>query len=238
MKVGKLPDFGKYQDFIFPGLVIFLIVLSAMIILKPKINDFWLLRRGLLGQKEKLAQLSQKVAVLEGYDRNELLIRTGQVLKVLPAEKDAPLVLATIRSLVNDYHLELGSLNISVGEISTESAKTVTKEKLLPSLDSQLSVSGNLSDFYDFLDALEKITPLVRINQVSITKEGTSVESKIQFSSYYLVPPKGIGKTNRQVISITSEEEKVYQELSQYQSTSVGTSLPSVGSGKENPFVF
>lgn len=238
MEISKLPNLTKYRVFLFPGAVVVLIILSMVMILKPKANDLLGLRKGLSKQKEELAQLSQKVAVLEGYDQSELKTRTNQVLKALPAEKDAPLLLATMRSLTNEYNLELESLNIDVGEVSTESAEPTTKEKPLPSLDLLLSVSGSLNDLYEFLSGVESTSPIIRINQVDITREGDSTEAKIQLSSYYLVIPTDIGKASRQIIPITLEEEKIYQQLSRYKPAVVETALPSVVSGKENPFVF
>lgn len=238
MKKERLTDLGKYRDFLFPGMAIVLILFSFLVILKPRLTDLFQLRRDLGKQKEELARLSQKVAVLEGYDQNELQIRSEQVLKVLPTEKDAPFVLATVRGLTSRHNLELESLTIEVGEISTESAQTKTKEKALPSLDLQLSVAGSLNDFYDFLSALESTTPIMRINQVDFSRQGTTVEDQIQLSSYYLMVPKTIGKTDRQIIPLTSKEETIYQELSQYKSAPTGETLPLVGSGKENPFAF
>lgn len=236
LEVGKLSELSKHRSYLFPGVVVILILVSAMTILKPKLNDLLETRRGLAKQKQELAQLTQKVALLEGYDQNELNTRVNQILKVLPTEKDGPLILATVRSLVADYDLELESLNVEVGEIATEAAEPKRKEELLPSLSIKLSVTGSLDNLYNFLEAVESTTPLMMIDLVSVNREGTTIESSIQLSTYYLAAPKDIGKAGRQITPITSEEEEVYQKLSRYQSPSVGTSLPYVGSGKENPF--
>jgi len=236
LEAGKLSELSKYQSYLFPGVVVILILVSAMSILKPKLNDLLETRGGLAKQKQELAQLTQKVALLEGYDQNELNARINQILKVLPTEKDGPLILATVRSLVADYDLELDTLNVEVGEIATESAKPKRKEEVLPSLSIKLSVTGSLDNLYDFLEAVESTTPLMMVETATISREGTTIESSIQLSAYYLAAPKDIGKVGRQITLITSEEEEVYQKLSRYQPPSVGTSLPYVGSGKENPF--
>lgn len=238
IETGKLAELSKFQSFLFPVVVVVLILVSAMTILKPKLSDLLETRRDLAKQKRDLAQLTQKVAILEGYDQNELQTRTDQINKVLPREKDGPLILATIRTLVSDYNLELSSLTIEVGEIATESAESKRKEELVPSLAIQLSISGGIENLYDFLEAIESTAPLMRIDTISIAREGSTAESKIQLFSYYLAEPKDIGKVGRQIVPITPEEEEVYQELSRYQPTSVGTELPYVGSGKENPFTF
>lgn len=237
IETGKLPELSKYRSYLFPVLVVILMVVSIITILKPRLNDLLKTRRNLAKQKKELAQLTQKVVILEGYDQNELEARINQILKVLPTEKDGPLIFATVRSLVADYDLELGSLNVEVGEIATESAKPKSKKELLPSLEIQLDAFGSLDNLYNFLEAIESTTPLMRIETVAISREGTTIESKIQLSTYYLVAPKDIGKVDRQITPITSEEEEIYQKLSRYESPTVGTGLPFVGSGKENPFI-
>lgn len=235
---GKQLDLKKYRAFLFPVVVIVLIALSAVTILKPKINDLSQLRKNLSKQKEELTQLSQKVAVLESYDQNELKKRADTVLRVLPAEKDAPRIIVILRGLVDKYNLELGSLNIKVGDVSTESAEPAVKDDSLPALQLQLSVTGSLTDFYELLNTLESAAPIFGINQISMSRSGFSVGTKTGLSSYYLAMPKEIGKISRQIIPITPEEENVYEKISGYKSVSTGTSLPFVGSGKENPFTF
>lgn len=237
IETGKLPELSKFRIYLFPLVVVVLIVISTIAILKPKLNDLLKTRTNLAKQKKELAQLTQKVTVLEGYDQDELKIRVNKILKVLPKEKDAPLILVTMRSLANDYSLEINNLSIDVGELATESTKPKTKKETLPSLSIQLNVFGTLNDLYDFLEAVESTTPLMRIDHVSIDREGTTIESTIDLFTYHLVAPQDIGKVSRQITSLSSEEEEVYQKLSRYRPI-VGVRLPYVGSGKENPFEF
>jgi len=243
-ELGKLPSFSKanlsqFRSFLFPGIIVILIVVSAVTILKPKLDDFLDLRRGLAKQKKELAQLSQKVAVLGGYDQNELKTRVNQVLKVLPIEKEGPFALATVRGLVSENDLELGNLEVEIGKVSTESAEVKSKkEETLPSLGIQLSVFGSLADLYNFLESVEAKAPIMRVQQVNIDREGTTIDTQIVLSTYYLVVPKEIGKVNRQVVPISAEEEKIYQELSDYQTVGDVAALPYISSGKENPFTY
>jgi len=238
IETGNLPKLSKFRVYLFPLVVVILIVVSTVAILKPKLDDLLKTRANLAKQKKELAQLTQKVTVLEGYDQDELKDRVNKILKVLPKEKDAPLILVTTRSLVNDYNLEISSLTIDVGELATESAKPKTKEETLPFLSIQLSVSGSLNDLYDFLEAIESTTPLMRIDHMSIDREGTTIESSIELFTYHLAAPQDIGKVARQITPLNSEEEEIYQKISRYRPGFAGTRLPYVGSGKENPFEF
>ena len=236
--IKKLPEASQFREFLFPGIVIILIVITAVTVLKPKIDSLLEIRQGVAKQKKELGQLSQKSAVLEGYDQNELKNRTEKLLKVLPVEKDGPLIVATMRSLVSENNLELISLGVNVGELATESAEPTKKEETVPSLKIALDVAGELGDLYNFLSAVESITPIMRVDKVGISREGTSVESQVSLSNYFLAMPKEIGKVSRQIVPVNTEEEKVYQEVSNYQPPAMGTALPIVTSGKENPFAY
>ena len=231
-------DLNKYRTFLFPGIAVALVILSGMMVLKPKINDLSELKKDIASQKEELSRLSQKVAVLESYDRNELKRRTDQVLKVLPAEKDAPLIMTALRQLMNDHNLELKSLEIGVGDISTESAKQTSIKKDVPALDLELSLVGILDDLYEFLNALDSITPLIGVDELQMGREDLVAEAEMELSSYYLLGSEDTSKVDRQIVAITPEEEKIYQEISFYKPVPGSMNLPEVGSGKENPFIY
>jgi Tfp pilus assembly protein PilO len=238
MEVGKVPDVKKYRHFLIPGVVLVLIVLSAILILKPKFDEIMKLRREIAKQKEELTQLSSKVAILSGYDENELKTRTEKLLEVLPAEKDGPLVMATVRVLVSEHNLELQKLTVGVGKIATEAAEKKIQEPL-PSLAVDLDVIGSLEDLNNFLDALEVAAPMMRIRQLTIIREEEeTIQSKLQMASYYLTVPTTIGKPTRPVDLITSAEEEAYQKLSDYRLATLEAELPFVSSGKENPFAY
>lgn len=234
MVVSKLPNLSQYRNYLIPIVLVVLMLISGVMILKPKAEEVFGLRGDLSRQKIELAQLTQKLAILEGYDQEELKYRAERMLRVLPTEKNGPLVLAVVRSLVGDHNLELVSLTVEIGEISTESAQS---KEPLPSLEVSASVTGSLDDLGSFLNALESATPIMRVKGLSISREGKTVESNISLSTYYLSVPKDIGKPSRRINIITQEEEEVYQELSRYQLPAVGKELPSVSSGKENPFI-
>lgn len=238
IKVARLSDLRQYRSFLFPGVVVILIAVSAVTILKPRVSELLKLRRNLAKQEEELSQSSKKIVVLEGYDQNELQVRTTQALKVLPTEKDGPLILATVRNLVSESNLELVSLDIEIGEVSNESGGSKSKQEPLPPLGIRLSVAGSLGDLYDFLERIESAAPVIKINEVDIEREGTSIEGKIQLSTYYLAEPKDIGKASRQISPITIEEEKIYQAITNYQAVSTRTTLPLVSSGKEDLFSY
>ncbi|OGV89695.1 hypothetical protein A2Z41_02455 [Microgenomates group bacterium RBG_19FT_COMBO_39_10] len=238
--VNKLPDLSKFREFLFPLIVVVLIILSGVLVVKPKLGEI-LKARGELGkQKDELAQLSQKIAILQGYDRSELEARANQVVKVLPVDKNGPLIFASLRSLANENDLEISGLDVQIGEISTGSGKIQTKgnKETFPSLTISLSVSGDRGDLYKFFKSVESISPLMRIKQISLDQEEDVLESKLELETYYLASPEFIGKADRTIIPTSPEEEEVYQEIKGYQAALSQTSLPMMTSGKENPFTY
>jgi len=242
MKIGinKLPGLSKFREFLFPLIVIVLIVLSGVLVVKPKLGEILKVRGELGKQKDELAQLSQKMAILQGYDRSELEARANQIVKVLPIDKNGPLIFASLRSLASENDLEIHGLDVQIGEISTESGKIQTKgnKESFPSLTISLSVSGDRGDLYEFFKSVESISPLMRIRQISLNQEEDIFESKLELETYYLASPEFIGKADRTIIPISSEEEEVYQKIKGYLTVLSQTSLPLMTSGKENPFTY
>ncbi|HUV43031.1 MAG TPA: type 4a pilus biogenesis protein PilO [Patescibacteria group bacterium] len=242
MKIGinKLPGLSKFREFLFPLIVIVLIVLSGVLVVKPKLGEILKVRGELGKQKDELAQLSQKMAILQGYDRSELEARANQIVKVLPIDKNGPLIFASLRSLASENDLEIHGLDVQIGEISTESGKIQTKgnKESFPSLTISLSVSGDRGDLYEFFKSVESISPLMRIRQISLNQEEDIFESKLELETYYLASPEFIGKADRTIIPISSEEEEVYQKIKGYLTVLSQTSLPLITSGKENPFTY
>jgi Tfp pilus assembly protein PilO len=239
IKIKRLPDLSKFRDFLLPLMAIILIVLSAVFLVKPKFNSILKARRELSKQKTELAQISQKITILQGYDQTELEARANQSVKVLPVDKNGPLIFANLRSLASENDLEVHNLDVQIGEISTSSGKTKTtkgKQTASPSLTISLSISGDRDDLYEFFKSVESIAPLIRLQQISFSQEEDVAESKLELETYYLASPEFIGQAGRTIVSISPEEEEIYQEIKDYQTVSSQTTLPLMTSGKENPF--
>lgn len=230
---------GKLQPFLIPGAIVFLILASGLLLIRPRLSEIFLIQRNLKKEEKRLAQLTAKTAALEGLDQVELSEKAEITAKALPSEKDIPLLFSALKSVAAENNIELRSLQVDPGELATASAAKGTKEKL-PSLSFKISASGQMSDFKEFLAKLTKVAPLMRIESVTVDGEGMvgSFQAKLSLDSPVLPPPVSLGLPEKPLAQITREEETVYQKLAQLDFSLVKEELPSVPSGKENPFAF
>ena len=80
-------DYSSYRPFLLPGIIFLLVSTSAFLLIIPRISSSWQLRQETVGEKTKLALLTQKEAILEGLDLFELEKKNELVLKALPVKK-------------------------------------------------------------------------------------------------------------------------------------------------------
>lgn len=230
----------KYKSYLIPILVVLIIFVSSLVFLKPKIIDLIEIQKKNSEERKKLAQLSQKVAALEGLDINELTAKSDLLLKILPAEKDIPNFLTALKIISQQTNVTLKSLKTDPGAISTVSAKPKTKEqKGLPSVPFDLIVRGENDMIKDFLQKVENVMPLMRIEIVSLSnREDNFVEASLILNAYFQPLPQNIGPLEQSISLVTQEEENTYQTLSGLEPAATESSLLEVVSGRENPFSF
>lgn len=220
------------------GAIVILILISSWFLVRPKASEIFSIQRNLKREEERLAQLTAKSATLEGLDQTELSSRADIAAKALLSDKNLPLLLSTLKNLAAQNNIELRSLQVDPGEIATVSAKG-EKEKL-SFLSFEILVSGQMSDFKEFLAQIAKVAPLMVIQKVKIESQdsGGSFQANLPLDAPFLFPPASLGPVETPLAQITNQEENIYQELTQLNFSLIKEVPPSVPSGKENPFAF
>lgn len=233
----KLRILKEYRAFLLPVLILGMVVLSALLILKPKIGEIMSMREDLSTERENLAKVTQKLAALEGLNENELSQRVEETFKFLPADKDLPGALVAIRSLSQETGLELVNIKVSPGTISTESAgfKTETKGGA-PFLGFQISVKGGLGVTKEFLGRLGKTAPLMKVKNLKVNADEGGERADVLLDIFYLPLPEAMGSVESPLPTITSQEEKAYRSLKEIEVFQPAMGFIPVASGKENPF--
>jgi Tfp pilus assembly protein PilO len=208
------------KSLLLPGVILVLLILVSLFWLKPKVVAVIKIRRDLITGQKSLAELTKKLATLEGLSKTELTEKVNLALKILPAEKDIPRNLFVIKELVLNSGLSGTGLSIpEVGEIASESATAIksSKDEILPSLEMKLDLVGPREKIGDFLQQIESTAPLMRVSSLTIAqKEGDLSEAMIGIKSYFLPFPKTLGKLEQSLPPITPQEEKVFNGLSNF----------------------
>lgn len=210
------------KSFLFSGFVLTLVVLVSLFWLRPKLMAIVKANRDLTVSRKTLAELTKKVTTLEGLSKPELTDKVDLVLQVLPSEKDVPTTISILKRVALNNGLLINELSIpEVGEIASSSAEAKTsknvKEDILPSLSVKLTLVGQREKIIDFFKQVETTAPLMKVSGLSISQknEGTD-ESLIEVRTYFLPLPKTIGKLEQAVVPVTSQEEKIFNELASF----------------------
>lgn len=232
-------DLKEIKLFALPIFVVFLILVFSLAILKPKLDIIFKTSSQLNTNKKTLAALTKKLASLEGLAKVELTDKTNLALDFLPAEKDVPGSLFSIKKMAYNNGLIIGDISIAeVGELATISAKQkINKNEIIPSFKINLHVFGDVERLKNFIISLESSTPLIRVNQISLTtKKGAGQEAIIDLAAFFLPFPVSIGKSEQPLVAITADEEKVFTRISEFSSFRNEQEIPNLPVGKENLF--
>ncbi|MGB9706995.1 MAG: hypothetical protein ACPLXP_02920, partial [Microgenomates group bacterium] len=139
----------------------------------------------------------------------------------LPPEKDVANILLTLKLLSTQQGITLQRVQIDPGETLS------------------LKIEGSPEKITGFMEKIETVLPLMKLEETSISfKEEGLLEATVKVKVSFLPLPKELGAMESPLPLITSQEEKIYQEVANFNSVLTEESLPPVQSGKENPFAF
>jgi len=227
------------KPFLLPALIIFLILVVTAFVLKPKLEVMVKSHQQLTKDKKILADLTKKLATLEGLAKVEFSEKTDIALAVLPAEKDVPGNLAVIKNVALNNGLIVNDITISeVGEIAAVSSEIkLKKDAILPSFRLNVSLTGSLEMIKNFISQIQSTAPLMEVKNVSLSQKKTeSPETKMEIEAYFLPFPKTLGKPEQQLMAITSGEEKIFSRINGFTFLKGQQTLPNLPVGKENLF--
>lgn len=235
--IKKIPEEAKI--WLIPGLIILGVILVSVLFLGPQIGTILAGQKEVSLQKHKLAKLTAKVAFLEGLQESELQSKTETVLAFLPAEKDLPWALTTIRNLAGNTGLELRSIQVGAGEISTGSSLIKSEKNNLDSLEFKVVVGGGWDQLKNFLSQIEEGFPLTRVAKTNISFLPPGIEATLLLNRFSLPLPTTLGASEDPVAVILPSEEEIYRQLLEIIPPGSGTPVTvSFPAGRENPFVF
>ena len=232
----------QYQPFFLPLVILISLILTSFFFLKPKITESLKIGRQLSSSKKRLAQLTQKAADLKGLDKAELMAKSEVLLEALPTEKNLPQLLLTFRNLAQEANINLLKVQVSPGELATLSAQAQSKSYQktdVPFLAFSLALEGESENVKDFLDKIQSSLPFILVEKVNLAQEENEHQSlALSLNTFFLALPTQLGQLEKPLVLMTSEEEKTYQQLDDYQLVVAEESIFTTPSGRENPFSF
>ncbi|MBU1322434.1 hypothetical protein KKE75_00040 [Patescibacteria group bacterium] len=210
------------------GAAIFL----GIIVFGPALSNLQKVIRINKQQKTELSSLEKKLQILEGIDNNLIIDRVKKMEAVFPSDKPIVQLLSSLAQLAAKHSLSFGGVSLSPGSLTDEK-----KEDSLADLTFGFEVGGELNSILKFLQELERVAPLMKIDKVGLTIRTLSmIAAKINVSAFYQPAPKSLGTISQPVKLLSRSEEAILSQLFNF--TQFQAVLPSVQTGKTNLFDF
>ncbi|MCH7951471.1 hypothetical protein IH980_01860 [Patescibacteria group bacterium] len=247
-----------------PSLTVVVIVGLLAFFIGPTLGKVSNLRKEIALASGELTALETKVEVLQGLDESMLLEQVGVLEHVLPSKKDVFGLLTALNGLAAEEGVALGNFELRPGSIATETATPSASAKKsseptrkgpasrrrsdLESIAVSVSVIGSFEDVTAFFSSVERLRPLMRFTQVSLSPvKRRSVEpvatpsatfqvvANLGLDLFYASLPTQLGSASDPLSPLSEAEQLLYDELLGYLSYEV--SLPSsIITGNENLF--
>ncbi len=187
----------------------------------------------------ELNNLEKKLQILEGIDKNLTTDRVKKMEAVFPSDKPIIQLLSSLTQLAAKHDLSFGGVSLSPGSLTDEK-----KEDSLADLTFGFEVSGELKSILKFLQELERVAPLMKIDKVGLTittkplsgDNNTMIAAKINVSAFYQPAPKSLGSISQPVKLLSRSEEAILSQLFNF--TQFKAVLPVAQTGKTNLFDF
>jgi len=229
----------NWRLFSLPLGIFFLVLVLAFLVLIPRIKIILQLKVKAKATEERLVRLTAKISDLEGLDAVGLAEKRDLVLKAIPRSKEVMNVVNLISGLADKTQIKVESIQVSPGEISTESGEMKKLEEV-ETLPFHVVVEGENEKIFEFLELLEKSLPLIFVNSFKFGKTAGVSRAEIALESYSSFLPKTLGKIDSPLVKIDDEEEKIFKILGDFESYSANFvfSPSSPSEERENPFSF
>ncbi|MGB9637521.1 MAG: hypothetical protein ACPLY7_01850 [Microgenomates group bacterium] len=233
------------KNFLFPILAISLIVLLTFVLLIPKVKQILQIKKEIVGQREQITKLSQKLNTLQSLSEPELFDASNLLLEALPAQKDFYKVLALTKKVFNDNSAQLLSFDFAPGKISSNSAGT-KEGREIGEMRLKAVFSASYESFNNLLQTLAKVLPLMEIDSVKFSSMNAStsgtllnLEGALSMRTYFAPLPKTMGSVDAPLPVVSNKDKQLLEELKtyqRYQPEATGNETVPEVVGKENPF--
>lgn len=242
---------SSLKSFIVPALILVTIVLMIPFAFIPLLNNVKSTNDQLRQESERLAKLSEKLAVLDSLDEQEISEKLALAEEALPVGKSLAQLVVGVQNLAARSSLLVDGVSLSPGKVATESAvekvsdKTQTEKssqsKVEPKSDTlivQLSLRGTVSQVEKFLSGLQRAKRLSFAEDVDLkSSERKSFLVEITLSIPFRPIPKLTGDVLAQPVPLLGEENKKTLELIDQFVNITNIKINEVGTGKvKDPF--
>lgn len=205
--------------------------------------------RNLAVEQQKITQLNRKAQELEQLKFSPEFTQAEQINRVLPSHKPLLELLNNLNAVAGETRVAITEFEINPGEIATDSTQAVSdqvasrkKNTDYDQLDLKLTIVGQLGQVRQFMDLIERVTPLTTITSLTVDQKtgvvGTSdsaTRADLSLSTYYYT--KSISSTLSSTLpEISAQERQVFQAILDFTPTQVEKQTGIIGGTNQDLF--
>lgn len=218
-------DWEFIKGFLWPLLVIVLVVILSFLVLAPQLSKTLKLKSENMENREYLEKLLAKSKELEKFSLGDLERKLELSLRALPAKKELPPFLATIDKTAAENQLGIVNFSLAPGESSA--------------FPLNYTFSGSWESFGKFWKSLGESLPLFAVKSVKVTNMAGQFTAEANLEAFILALPEKIGAVDTPLPVLTSEDEELFQTLEGFSSFNFSQSGQEASpSARTNPFGF
>ncbi len=203
--------------------------------IKPQVTTLWASKNELSNQRQYFEKLTQKLNDLKQIQVSEEFEKKDKVDEVLPSHKPVLELLTNLSQASTQNDISITELEISPGEISTDSTKTTTQvtkagsNRNFSNLKLMMVAQGKRNDVDTFMEIAERIAPFTSIVELELkeSRDRSAVETEsgnentqadITFETYYYTGSIKT-KVDTQLPSVGDKEMRVFDTIQQFRPT-------------------
>ena len=201
---------------------------------------------------KELTKLEDKLEALEGIDEILIEERVKKMEEVFPSKKPVVALMGSLSALSGEHNLSFGGVTLRPGvlgeELSVDKKKNANKKtvsvfpKELKDLRFGFQVAGDFSNLVNFMNDLENLAPLMKIEEIGLTVKSSpylegakiSVIADIEVASYYQLPPASLGSVSTPLKLLNREDEAYLNRLFNFKAYEAV--IPVAPTGKSDLF--
>lgn len=200
--------------------LVVLIIISANVLILPKITDYkdMISTRDQLKQQEKA--LAEKVNYLRSIDPEELKKNSDFITSALLPEKNAYMLVEMIRKIADKYLFQIDSFSINPGKLSGsgEGEKQISTNTPM-TIPIELVLVGPASKYLELIKGMENSLPILSLKKFDMKNQQEMAKLEIEVSAYYLQEKTNydISKISLADLTMKKEETDLLTRLGGFQ---------------------
>lgn len=195
----------------------------------PQVNAVLSARTEFQKQETLMLQLQKKSQALQDAETIQLVQNSSYINQALPSKKPLLELMESISQLTENSQVSIKNIELSPGEISSESAQIATRSKnsQYDEMDVDLIVQGQLKNINAFISGIENSSPMTNVTRISLNElknkaitEDDYFEAELTLATYYFTQSVKAA-VDAPLTALSGEELTFLEKLKTYDNTPI-----------------